>query len=415
MRYLYSFYADAAKIAVQSILAHKLRALLTLIGIIIGVAAVVVVGASISGLNTYVMDKVSKVLGANHFMIARMAFSGRMSDEEFERKNRLNKKVVWDEYEYVRDNCKTCSEIGAQVWGGTDLNYDGIDFPAVRVLGSTANMLIIEDKTIAEGRFFTPDEVQHSSRVCVIGNGVREKLFPYKNPIGQTIKVRGVPVQIVGIEEKRGSLFGDDLDRHLYIPITLHSQIYNRSDGIQLHGKSATREDFQAAIEEARLHLRNKRGLAGSEEDNFGLVNVEELSNQIDQFTSAIAAVVVPITLITLIVGGIVVMNIMLVSVTERTFEVGLRKALGATKKQILLQFLIESALLCVIGGILGLAVATGITKLITILAEITMTITIGYIILSIGISSLIGILAGLYPAFKAARLDPIVALTTAK
>ncbi len=415
MSYLYSFYADAAKIAVQSILAHKLRALLTLIGIIIGVASVVVVGASINGLNTYVMDKISKVLGANHFMMARMAFSGRMSDEEFERKNRLNKKVIWDEYEYVRDNCKSCSEIGAQVFGGADLSHEGVDFPAVRVMGSTANMMIIEDKTISEGRFFTFEEVQHSSRVCVLGNGVKEKFFPYSNPIGQTIKVRGVPVTIVGVEEKRGSLFGDDLDRHLYIPITLHSQIYNRSDGIQLHGKSATRENFQASIEEARLHLRNKRGLAGSQEDNFGLVNVEELSNQIDQFTSAIAAVVIPITLITLIVGGIVVMNIMLVSVTERTFEVGLRKALGATKKQILLQFLIESALLCILGGILGLAIATGITKLITILAEITMTITIGYIILSIGISSLIGILAGLYPAFKAARLDPIVALTTAK
>ena len=415
MRYLYSFYADAAKIAVQSILAHKLRALLTLIGIIIGVASVVVVGASISGLNSYANDKVAKLLGGNHFMITRMAHSGQMDDDEFEKRNRRNKKVTWDEYEYVRDNCKSCSEIGAQVNGGVDLKHEGIDFPSVRVGGVTANMLIIEDKIIAEGRFFTPDEVQRSSKVCVIGWELKEKLFAYKNPIGQVIKIRGVSVTIVGVEESRGSFFGDSLDRFLYIPITLHNQIYNRSDGIQLHGKSATRENFQTAIEEARLILRNKRQLVGSEEDTFGVVNVQEINNQIDQITGAIAGVIIPITMITLIVGGIVVMNIMLVSVTERTFEVGLRKALGATKKQILLQFLIESVLLCAIGGLLGLLIASGITKTITVLLEITMTITPIYVFISLGVSSAVGILVGLYPAFKAARLDPIVALTTAK
>jgi putative ABC transport system permease protein len=160
--------------------------------------------------------------------------------------------------------------------------------------------------------------------------------------------------------------------------------------------------------------LRNKHGLKGNEEDDFGVVNVEELNNQIDQFTGSIAAVVVPITLITLVVGGIVVMNIMLVSVTERTFEVGLRKAVGATKKQILLQFLIESAILCALGGVLGLFLAWGVTQLITTLASITMTITIGYILLAIVVSTVIGMVAGIYPAFKAARLDPILALTQA-
>jgi len=152
----------------------------------------------------------------------------------------------------------------------------------------------------------------------------------------------------------------------------------------------------------------------GSDEDTFGIVNTQDLGNQIDQFTAAIAGVVVPITLITLIVGGIVVMNIMLVSVTERTFEVGLRKAIGATRKQILLQFLIESSLLCMIGGIIGLLLAAGVTQVITLLAGITMTITITYVFLSVGVSSIIGIVAGLYPAWKAARLDPIVALTQA-
>src|SRR5204862_3069628 len=158
--------------------------------------------------------------------------------------------------------------------------------------------------------------------------------------------------------------------------------------------------------------MPNKHRLNGNEEDDFGLVDVESLNNQIDQFTGTIAVVVVPITLITLIVGGIVVMNIMLVSVTERTFEIGLRKAVGATKKQILLQFLIESGMLCAFGGVIGLLAAYGVTKLITSLAGITMTITLGYILLALIVSSVIGMIAGAYPAFKAARLDPIIEMT---
>lgn len=412
MRQLYSFYTDAFWIALKSILEHKLRAFLTLIGIIIGVAAVVVVGASISGLKTYVIDQVSKVLGANHFMMTRMASMGRMSDEEFERKNRLNKDVIWDEYEYVRENCKMCLHVGAQINANADLSERGIELPATRILGNTDNFVEIEDKTIEEGRYFTAEEVTRAAKVAVIGYDVKEKFFPYGSPIGQTIKVRGIPLQIIGMEKKRGSFFGDSQDRHVYIPITLHNQMFARTGGIQLHGKAYGKEVFQDAIEEARLLMRNKRQLLGSQEDNFGLVNVDEFNTQMDQFTGAIAAVVIPVTLIILVVGGIVVMNIMLVSVTERTFEVGLRKALGATRKQILLQFLIESALLCVVGGILGLILATGVTQLVTFLLEITMTITPGYIVLSVGVSSVIGVVAGLYPAWKAARLDPIVALT---
>ncbi|HET9787177.1 MAG TPA: ABC transporter permease, partial [Pyrinomonadaceae bacterium] len=401
MKALFSFYSDALKIALQSIFAHKLRAFLTLIGIIIGVASVVVVGASISGLNTYVVERVSKVLGSNHFMIARMAFHGRMSDEEFERRNRRNKNLTWEDYEWVRDHCASCSDVGAQSNGGTDLKQDGIEFPGVRIIGVSANMVDIEDKTIEEGRFIWPDEVERSAFVCVLGADIKEKFFPLGSAVGKTLKIRGLPMRVVGVEEKRGSFFGDSFDRMVYIPVTTQMQIFGRNN-LQIHGKTTSRETFQGAIEDARVALRNKHGLKGNEEDDFGVVNVEELNNQIDQFTGSIAAVVVPITLITLVVGGIVVMNIMLVSVTERTFEVGLRKAVGATKKQILLQFLIESAILCALGGVLGLLLAWGVTQLITTLASITMTITIGYILLAIVVSTVIGMIAGIYPAFKA-------------
>ena len=411
MRAIFSFYTDALKIALQSIFAHKLRAFLTLIGIIIGVASVVAVGASISGLNTYVTDKVGKILGTNHFMIARMAFSGRMSDEEFELRNRRNKRLNWDDYEWVRDHCTSCAEVGAASGAGTDIKQDGIEFPGALVFGATANMVDIEDKEIDEGRFISADEVQRSALVVVLGGDIKDKFFGNANAVGKTLKIRGMPMRVVGVEQKRGSFFGDSIDRHVYIPITTHLQIFGRSN-LQIHGKSRNRESFQTTIEEARVAMRNKHRLKGNEEDDFGLVNVEELNSQIDQFTGSIAKVVVPITAITLIVGGIVVMNIMLVSVTERTFEVGLRKAVGATKRQILMQFLIESGLLCALGGVLGLLLAWGVCVAITVLAEITMTITIGYIFLAIGVSTIVGMIAGIYPAFKAARLDPIVALT---
>ena len=412
MRQLYSFYSDAFWIALKSILEHKLRAFLTLIGIIIGVAAVIVVAASISGLKTYVVDKASKILGSNHFMMTRMASMGRMSDEEFERRNRRNKDINWQEYEYIKDNCRNCSEVGAQINGGTTITQNALEMPSVRVIGVTANMVDIEDKTIIDGRFITDEESIQVTNVCVIGTDVKEKFFPKGSAVGQELRVRGVPLTVIGVEDKRGSFFGNSQDRHIYIPIKLAGQMFTRTGGIQVHGKADTPESFRLAIDEARLLLRNKRQLIGSEEDTFGLVNVDEFGSQMDEITGAIAVVVLPITAIILVVGGIVVMNIMLVSVTERTFEVGLRKALGATRKQILLQFLIESALLCVVGGIFGLMLSFLATYLVGMALEMTMTIEAFYIVVSILVSSVIGILAGLYPAWKAARLDPIVALT---
>jgi putative ABC transport system permease protein len=407
-----TFYLDAARIALQSIFAHKLRAFLTLIGIIIGVASVVVVGAAISGLNTYVVTQISKVLGVNHFMIARMAFQGRLSDEEFERANRRNKNLLWDDYEWIRDNCKECALVGAQAGAQVDLQQDGQEFFGCITFGVTPAMVDIEDKEIVDGRFISPEDLTTSAHVCVLGNDIKEKFFPNVDPMGRNLKVAGIPMRVIGVEKARGSFLGDSVDRHIYIPLTTHGEIFGRRGGMQIHGKGAAPETFQNAIEAARTALRNKHKLKGNDDDDFGLVNTADLNNQIDQFTSTIALVVTPITLISLVVGGIVVMNIMLVSVTERTFEIGLRKAIGATRRQILLQFLIESAILCALGGVLGLLLSMGVSWLISATTPITMTITIVYILLALLFSGGIGIIAGIYPAFKASRLDPIIALT---
>ena len=412
MRTVYSFYIDAAKIAFQSIFAHKLRAFLTLIGIIIGVASVVVVGASIEGLNSYMVETLSKVLGANHFMIARIAHVGNMTQEEWEKMMKRNKRLEWDDLDWLINKCVSCKEVGAEASTRADLKHDGQDLFGTRIAGVTANLVEIEDKTIIEGRFLMNHEIEHASMVCVIGMDLREKFFPGLDPIGRTLAIKGLPMTIVGVEEKRGSMFGQSLDNHAYIPLTTYGRLFGRRQSLNLHGKAQSRETFQPTIEEARIAMRNRHKLKGHEEDDFGVVNTEQANNQIDQITGAITMAVIPITLISLVVGGIVVMNIMLVSVTERTFEIGLRKAVGAKRKHILVQFLIESSVLCSIGGVLGLLLAAAVSSLVRATTPVPMAVTLTYVVLSVAVSSVIGMLFGIYPALKAAKLDPIVALT---
>ena len=412
MRSFYSFYLDATKIALQSIFAHKLRAFLTLIGIIIGVASVVVVGASISGLNTYVLDKVSKILGVNHFMIARIVGHGRMTEEEWLAMDKRNKRLQWDDYDWLKGQFTFCKDVGAQVHAGVDLNREGQELLGTHVAGVTASMGEIEDKEVSEGRFIVPYEEDHAAYVVVIGAEIQEKLFAGIDPIGKELKIKDVPLTVVGIEGKKGSMFGQSLDNNVYVPITTFGAIFGRRQSLELHGKSENREQFEQAIEQARISLRNYHKLKGDDLDDFGMIDVEKVNSDVNEITGKITILIIPITAISLVVGGIVVMNIMLVSVTERTFEIGLRKALGATRSQILMQFLIESSILTALGGTLGLLLAAGLAWLISATTPIPMTITIIYMVLSVGVSGVIGLIAGIYPAFRAARLDPIQALS---
>ena len=412
MRQTYYLFADSARIALQSIYTQKLRAFLTLIGIIIGVASVVVVGASISGFNSYIVSTVSKILGVNHFMIARFAHQGEWSEEDWDRAWKRNKTQRFDDYEWLLANCAGCAEVGANVSSNVNLKYGERELFGTQIVGATASMAQIEDKTIAAGRFLAPHEVDHAAMVCVIGGDVQEQFFRGIDPVGKILKIRNVPMTIVGVEQKRGPVFGNSIDNHVYIPISTFGKLFGRDRDIQLHGNAASSEQLNGIIEEARTVMRNRHKLKGKDEDDFGVVNTDALNSQIDRFTGMIALVVTPVTLLSLVVGGIVVMNIMLVSVTERTFEIGLRKAIGARRRQILMQFLVESSLLTAVGGVLGLLLAALISWIIRITTPVPMTITPGYVVLALLVSGGIGMVAGIYPAMKASRLDPIVALT---
>jgi len=412
MRQVYYFFADAALIALRSIFAQKMRAFLTLIGIIIGVSSVVVVGASISGFNDYIVSTISRILGVNHFMMDRFDPQGEWSDEDWDRALKRNKEFRIADYEWLAANCTQCNEVGAAVNTNVNLKYEGKELFGTQINGVTANMGEIENKTIVNGRFLAPHEVEHARPVAVIGGDVQLKFFEGIDPVGKTIKIGSMPVTIVGVEEMRGPFLGQSIDNHIYIPLTTFGKIFGRDRDIQLHGSAKTTAALNAAIEDARTVMRNRHKLKGKEDDDFGIVNTDALNGQIDRFTGAIALVVTPVTLLSLVVGGIVVMNIMLVSVTERTFEIGLRKAVGALKRQILLQFLIESSLLTAVGGVLGLLVASVISWIVRSYTPIPMTITVGYIALALIVSGGIGMIAGIYPAMKASRLDPIVAMT---
>jgi putative ABC transport system permease protein len=289
----------------------------------------------------------------------------------------------------------------------------------VRIRGvEPITMFDIDGVSVNVGRIWTESEGAAGRDICVIGPDMLKNLFndaPADRAVGQEIRIDGRPYVVLGVLEPLGSIFGFSRDNVVYIPYSTYQKAYGGRRSLVVFMQVRTAEELEAAEDQVRTIMHNRRHSNGDPDDEgFALETQDVFLNLYGSATSNIYIVTIGVAAISLVVGGIVVMNIMLVSVTERTFEVGLRKAVGATKRQILMQFLIESGILCALGGVIGLLISWGITTLITTLASITMTITIGYIILALGVSTIVGMIAGIYPAFKAARLDPILALTKA-
>ena len=410
-----SIIRESTKIALTSIWAHKLRTFLTLLGIIIGVASVMVVGAGIDGLQTYVTDSVSSILGSNSFIIDKYAHMGDMSEEEWELILKRNKDIKMEHVEFVKNNCPDCEVVVGEINTVRSIFFESEEIKSTNVTGATSRRILLGNQEIVEGRYFNDQEVRRSRYVCVIGWDLFDNLFQETDALGKVIKLGNEPFTVIGILEKMGSSFGQSLDNEIHIPITAFQKVYGSRRSITIRGTAVSKESFESTLDQARSAMRVSHKVKPGEEDTFGIISTEEINSFVDDFTGIIAMVVIPITLISLVVGGIVVMNIMLVSVTERTFEIGLRKALGATRQDILNQFLIESFVLAASGGLIGLITATVVSVIIELTTPMTMTVSWFYALLSIGVSGGIGLIFGIYPAYSASKLDPIEALREEK
>jgi len=407
-----SILVEVVKMALGSIWAHKLRTFLTLLGIIVGVASVMVVAAGISGAEEFVVSQVSQALGSNSFILVQYGRFGNVNDGDWKEMLKGNPKIKFADLEFLRRYCTDCAEMTAELSGSQTAYVGNEELAGTSVSGVTANTVFLGNFEVEEGRFFVESEVRRAANICVIGSEVQEKFFPTLDAIGHTIKVLNHPLRIVGVLEKLGSSFGRSKDKAIYMPVTTYQRIFGSRRSLRIRGKARSKELFESALDQVRMGMRIRHKLHPNAPDDFGLVSTEQINERVDEAANIVASVVIPITLISLLVGGIVIMNIMLVSVSERTFEIGIRKALGARRSDILNQFLFESFLTAALGGAIGLGTAWVIVRIVEAGFDFPMAITWGYALLAISFSGGIGLIFGIYPAFKASQLDPIIAMT---
>jgi putative ABC transport system permease protein len=404
----------ATSLALDSIRAHKLRSFLTLLGVIIGVASVILVGAAVEGLGVYAEGITARAFGSESYLVAQIASVGRLTGKERAEKQRRNKPIRPDDVTFLRSATGDEIVYSPYTQRVDDVKAENQTYEAASIMGSSYTLPEIRDVPVLEGRFFTETEERMRQPVAVIGQDIRSALFPGPSPIGKTIKVSGIDFTVIGLLEKQGSQMGRSMDNPVYIPITNFYSIYGgRNRGTAVFGKA--RENSNLTMDEAldttRAALRSRFHARPGEPDNFDTLTPDSVRSFVGQILGVIAAVVVPVTGISLVVGGIVIMNIMLVSVTERTREIGIRKALGARQSEIMLQFLIESVMLSLAGGFIGVLMGVIVSAALSAGVGATLQITAPYVIIAIFVSTVVGIVSGWYPARRAARLDPVVAL----
>jgi putative ABC transport system permease protein len=400
---------EALTSALWSLRAHKLRSFLTLLGIIVAVTSIIAVVTVIQGLNSKVTELVTG-RGADVFVLDRIGTSEAFSAQAMVEALRRPELTAEDAEALARQG-RNLLYVAAEasdredVWGG-NRRVEDMD---VRGVGPEYPFLSTFD--LARGRNLTPLEIEHGRPVTVIGDDVAEELFPTADPLGETVRVRGRHFTIVGIAEPQGTTFGVTQDDFVVISLETWQKIFDRRADVDISIKAADPDDVQAAIDEARMLMRIRHKLRPSEVDDFGFITTQEFLELYQRVTTGVYSALVGLVAISLVVGGIVVMNIMLVAVTERTREIGIRKAIGARRRDILRQFLTEAVILAAVGGLAGVAFGFAIAIVVSQLTPLPYSLTWWSIALGIGISSLVGIVFGIYPAAKAARLDPIAAL----
>jgi putative ABC transport system permease protein len=399
---------ETFRLSLDALRAHKLRSFLTLLGVILAVTTLVAVMSVVAGLNFYVADRVAN-LGANVYVVDRF---GIITSEVEWVKAQKRPLITLEEYEWVRDNVKTAERVAAAGWVNIDMRYNGVLLENTRVMGASADYAELRNIGLASGRYITEADDRHHSPICIIGSDVAKKFFPNVDPIGKTIRAGTHSYEVIGVAAAIGSAFGQSQDNYMIIPlVTYYKEWHTQADWLGIFVQAPSTEMMSASQDEVRMLMRAYRHLGWDTKDNFAILGSDSIMALWKDLTGNLFGVAMALTAVFLVVGGIVIMNIMLASVTERTREIGIRRSLGARKKHIILQFMTESAVLAAVGGLIGIVLAYGVVSLGRATTSIPMRTPFSAVILSLAVSTGVGLFFGIYPAMRAAKLDPIEAL----
>jgi putative ABC transport system permease protein len=401
---------EAVSVALGSLRGSKLRSFLTLLGIILATTTLIAVMSVIHGMDVYIAQNVSD-MGMDGFRIVRMAFIGDWDPKKFLELVRKNPELRAEEYDFLKSRVRLSKEVGMQMFKRVPATYESERLEDVRLRSVTANMASMTNVQIASGRMFTESENQRRLYLAFIGNDLKETFFPNVDAVGKYVKLHGRPFQVIGVARKQGSAFGQSLDNFAMIPVETGMKIYGSREGLSYMAQAISQNHLFQAQEEIRMLLRAWRHLRPGQDDNFAIVSSDSLVSAWGRMTGAIAATAVAVVSVFMVVGGVVIMNIMLAVVTERTHEIGIRKSVGARRRDILYQFLVESATLAGAGGLAGVIMAWVAGLLVRSLTPIPMAMPLRAVFVGVALSATVGLFFGIYPAQRASRLDPIEAL----
>jgi putative ABC transport system permease protein len=403
-------FGEAVTGAALSLRGSKLRSFLTLLGIILATTTLIAVMSVIDGMNVYVAQNVSS-MGADGFKVRRIVMMGVWDPKKYLAMDRRNPELSKEEFDFLKSNSRMVQDMGMSVNRNVSVHFGKEHRDNVQITGATPNIGVISNTIPAEGRFISELEDERRAMVAVIGNDLKDNFFANANPIGKSIVVEGRPFEVIGVAKTKGSVFGTSRDNFLMIPAETYFKIYGSRSGIEYDLTAADHTVLQQAQDETKVLLRSYRHLHPKDEDTFGMVSSDSLVNVFDQLTGAIAATAIAVVSVFMVVGGVVIMNIMLAVVTERTREIGIRKSVGARRSDILNQFLVESAMLSASGGIIGIIVAWMVAIMVKTFTPVPMHVPISAVVVGVTLSAAVGLFFGIYPARRAAGLDPIEAL----
>ncbi|MGA2186158.1 MAG: ABC transporter permease [Bryobacteraceae bacterium] len=403
-------FREAAAIAADSLRGSKMRSFLTLLGIILATTTLIAVMSMIHGMDVYIAENLSD-MGTDGFRVVRMAFIGNYDPKKFLAMQKRNPQLSVDEFEFLKSRATLVRELGMQVNRGVKVQYGSDSLDDITLTGASANYGVLDNIDLTAGRFLTDTEDERRLPVAVIGSDIRNRFFAGVDPIDKIIKVDGRQLKVIGVAKAKGSVFGQSQDGYVLMPIHTYFQYYGARKGIRYVARALDRDTIQRAEEEVSMLLRSYRHLRPKQDDTFSVVSSDALLTAWDQLTGVIASTAVAIVSIFMVVGGVVIMNIMLAVVTERTREIGIRKSLGARRIDILNQFLVESSMLAAAGGLLGVIIAWAVAILVRNTTPVPMVVPLNSVVIGVGLSTVVGLFFGIYPAQRAARMDPIEAL----